>query len=54
MRPVRRGGAAREFAYDRDSHIDKLRRGLDEGPQRGWLILSMKDDWKATYPAPGR
>jgi len=51
---VHHDDAAREFAYDRDSHIGKLRRGLDEGPQRGWLILSMKDDWKAVYPAPVR
>jgi phosphoserine phosphatase len=51
---VHHDDAAREFAYDRDSHIGKLRRGLDEGPKRGWLILSMKNDWKAVYPAPGR
>ena len=51
---VHHDDASREFAYDRDSHIGKLRCGLDEGPQRGWLILSMKDDWKAIYPSPGR
>jgi hypothetical protein len=51
---VHHDDAVREFAYDRDSHIGKLRRGLDEGPKRGWLILSMKNDWKAVYPAPGR
>ena len=51
---VHHDDAAREFAYDRDSHIGKLRRGLDEGPKRGWLILSMKDDWKVIYPAPRR
>jgi hypothetical protein len=51
---VHHDDAAREFAYDRDSHIGKLRRGLDEGPQRGWLILSIKNDWNAVYPAPKR
>ena len=51
---VHHDDAAREFAYDRDSHIGKLQRGLDEGPKRGWLILSMKDDWKVIYPAPRR
>ncbi|MFO0480255.1 MAG: HAD family hydrolase [bacterium] len=51
---VHHDDAAREFAYDRDSHIGRLRRGLDEGPKRGWLILSMKDDWKAVYPVPAR
>lgn len=41
--------AAREWAYDRDSHIGKLARGLDEGPQRGWTIVSMKDDWRRVF-----
>jgi phosphoglycolate phosphatase-like HAD superfamily hydrolase len=42
--------AAREWAYDRDSHIGKLAKGLDEAPQRGWSIISMKNDWKNIYP----
>jgi phosphoserine phosphatase len=42
--------ADREWAYDRDSHIGQLARGLDEGPKRGWLIVDMKHDWKAIYP----
>ncbi|BBO76213.1 haloacid dehalogenase [Desulfosarcina widdelii] len=40
----------REWAYDRDSHIGKLDRGLNEGPGRGWTIVSMKDDWKVIFP----
>jgi hypothetical protein len=40
----------REYAYDRDSHIGRLDRGLDEGPKRGWTIVSMKKDWKTIYP----
>jgi phosphoserine phosphatase len=44
--------AAREVAYDRDSPVGKLANGLDEGPARGWLIVSMKDDWKRVF-APG-
>ena len=40
----------REWAYDRDSHIGRLERGLDEGPRRGWIIVNMKDDWKVVYP----
>ncbi|NGP53654.1 HAD family hydrolase [Thioalkalivibrio sp. XN8] len=43
--------AEREFAYDRDSHIGKLERGLDEGPQRGWLIVDMARDWNTIWPA---
>jgi phosphoserine phosphatase len=41
----------REWAYDRDSHVGRLRRGLDEGPSRGWLVVDMKSDWRAIYPA---
>lgn len=40
----------REWAYDRESHIGRLGRGLDEGPQRGWKIISMKNDWSRIYP----
>jgi len=42
--------AKREWAYDRDSHIGRLARGLDEGPRRGWTILNMKDDWNTIFP----
>jgi phosphoserine phosphatase len=42
--------AGREFAYDRESPIGKLARGLDEGPKRGWTIVSIKDDWAAIFP----
>ncbi len=41
--------AAREVAYDRDSPVGKLARGLDEGPGRGWVIVSMKNDWKRVF-----
>ena len=40
----------REWAYDRDSHIGRLDRGLDEGPRRGWTIVNIKDDWKVIFP----
>jgi hypothetical protein len=42
--------ADREWAYDRDSHIGKLDKGLDEGPKRGWTIVSMKNDWNTIHP----
>jgi hypothetical protein len=41
--------ADREFAYDRDSHIGKLERGLDEGPELGWLIVDMAKDWQRIW-----
>ena len=40
----------REYAYDRDSHIGQLERGLDEGPDRGWLIVDMAKDWSLIWP----
>ena len=42
--------ADREYAYDRDSHIGRLERGLDEGPDRGWLIVDMAADWNRVWP----
>jgi phosphoglycolate phosphatase-like HAD superfamily hydrolase len=47
---VHHDDAEREFAYDRTSRIGRLARGLDEGPKRGWTIVSMKRDWKQVYP----
>ncbi|MGE9269856.1 MAG: HAD family hydrolase, partial [Verrucomicrobiales bacterium] len=44
----------REYAYDRTSSIGQLDRGLDEGPKRGWTIVSMKKDWSRIYPAPAK
>ncbi len=51
---VRHDDAEREFAYDRNSHVGRLARGLDEGPARGWTLVSMKTDWKKVYPARSR
>jgi phosphoglycolate phosphatase-like HAD superfamily hydrolase len=51
---VHHDDAEREFAYDRNSHIGRLARGLDEGPKRGWTIVSMKNDWRSVYPPEKR
>ena len=45
--------AEREWAYDRESHVGRLDRGLDEAAGRGWTVVSMKDDWSAVYPTGG-
>ena len=42
--------AEREWAYDRDSHIGRLDKALDEAPARGWMVVDMKQDWKRIYP----
>ncbi len=41
--------AEREAAYDRKSPIGKLDRGLDEAAKRGWVVTSIKDDWKTVF-----
>jgi phosphoserine phosphatase len=46
---VHHDDAAREFAYDRGSHIGGLERGLDEAAARGWTVVSMKKDWKQVH-----
>lgn len=40
----------REYAYDRDSHIGKLDKGLDYAMEHNWTIIDMKKDWKVIYP----
>jgi phosphoglycolate phosphatase-like HAD superfamily hydrolase len=47
---VHHDDAEREYAYDRNSHIGKLDKGLDEARAKGWPIISMKRDWKAIFP----
>jgi len=40
----------REWAYDRDSHIGRLDKGLDEAMEKGWTVVDMKKDWKRIFP----
>jgi phosphoserine phosphatase len=42
--------AEREWAYDRDSSIGRLDKGLDEARERGWTIVDMKRDWNRVHP----
>jgi len=41
--------AEREYAYDRDSHIGALARGLDEADAHGWLLVDMAEDWRRIF-----
>ncbi|MDF3129734.1 HAD family hydrolase [Kiritimatiellaeota bacterium B1221] len=41
--------ADREWAYDRESHVGQLSRGLDEAAARGWIVIDMAKDWKTIY-----
>jgi phosphoserine phosphatase len=42
--------ADREWAYDRNSHIGRLDKGLDEAASRGWTVVDMKRDWRRVFP----
>jgi phosphoglycolate phosphatase-like HAD superfamily hydrolase len=39
----------REWAYDRQSSVGRLDKGLDEARVRGWTVVSMKSDWKRIF-----
>ena len=41
--------AEREFAYDRDSMIGRLDKGLDDALANGWHIVSMKGDFAEVF-----
>ena len=43
--------AAREYAYDRKSHVGTLDKVLDMAKANGWIIVDMKNDWKQVFPA---
>ena len=40
--------AEREFLY-RVSPMGRLELALDEAHQRGWTVVSMKNDWKSVF-----
>ncbi|MCP4579572.1 MAG: haloacid dehalogenase-like hydrolase [Deltaproteobacteria bacterium] len=42
--------AEREWAYDRESSIGRLDKGLDEAKAKGWTVVDMKRDWKVIFP----
>ena len=42
--------AEREWAYDRESSVGRLVRGLDEADRRGWVVVDMKQDWARIFP----
>lgn len=41
----------REYAYDRESHVGRLSKGLDDADAKGWLLVSMKRDWARVFPS---
>jgi phosphoserine phosphatase len=47
---VHHDDAEREYAYDRQSHIGKLDKALDEAAAKGWTVVDMKNEWKTIFP----
>ncbi len=41
---------AREWAYDRNSAVGRLDKGLDIATNNGWQVIDMKKDWKTVFP----
>ncbi|EAQ97638.1 HAD family hydrolase [Congregibacter litoralis] len=41
----------REWAYDRESSIGKLDKGLDIAKEQGWTVIDMARDWRRVFPA---
>jgi len=50
---VHHDDAEREYAYDRKSPMGRLDKGLDEASQRGWVVVSMKNDWNRVFGSTG-
>ncbi len=46
---VHHDDATRETAYDRQSSVGRLDKGLDEAASRRWVVVSMKDDWNRVF-----
>lgn|GEM_PF-506989 len=41
--------AEREYAYDRESNIGRLDHILDVADESGWVVVSMKNDWRNIF-----
>ena len=46
--------AEREYAYERESHIGRLDKALDEAREKGWIVASIKNDFETVFPSASR
>jgi hypothetical protein len=46
---VHHDDAEREYAYDRTDPIGKLDTAWDEAVEKGWVVVSMKWDWRRIF-----
>jgi hypothetical protein len=42
--------AEREYAYTCDTKVGRLCKGLKVAEESGWVLISMKKDWKTIFP----
>jgi hypothetical protein len=47
---VHHDDSEREYAYDRKGHVGTLDEALDAAGPAGWVVVSMKNDWKEVFP----
>ena len=47
---VHHDDADREYAYDRKSRVGTLDKALDAAGAAGWVVVSIKNDWKTVFP----
>jgi len=50
MMYVHHTDSVREWAYDRNTNIGQLDKGLDAAHENGWTVVDMENDWKVIYP----
>ncbi len=51
MMLVHHDDSAREYAYDARSRVGTFSGDLmEQASRRGWVVISMKDDWKRIFP----
>ena len=39
----------REWAYDRESSVGRLDKGLDQASEKGWAVIDMEKDWNCVF-----
>jgi len=42
-----------EVTSDRKSDVGRLDKAWHGGTAKGWIVLSMRDDWKTIFPPNG-
>jgi phosphoserine phosphatase len=47
---VHHDDARREYAYDCDNHPGRLCEGLQRARERGWILISIQNDWSRVFP----